>query len=66
MTDAVYCKHQYITMLTYTKADASLAASTELIKVLMQDAPLSIVHTKRENLTELANIFNRVATTLPN
>ena len=64
VTDTVYFKHQYITRPTYTKADAIV--SKELIRVLQHDAPANIGQTKKQKLTELANIFNKVAITLPN
>ena len=65
MTDVVYFKHQYVTMPTYTKADAIATTTQDLMKVLTQDVPSHIGQKDNEKLMELANIFNRVATKLP-
>ena len=56
----------HIKMPTFTKANAIVAASKELVWVLQNDAPSNIRQTEKETLTALANIFNKVDTTMPN
>ena len=53
-------------MPTYKKADTIVAVPKELIRVLQNNAPTNIWQTEKEKLTELATIFNKVATTMPN
>ena len=60
--DMAYFKHQYITMSTYTKADAMMAAAQNLMKVLTQKATSNIIRHDREKLIEPATIFQRYTT----
>ena len=53
-------------MPTYTNEDAVVAASKELIQVLQNDTPSNIGQTETKNLTALASIFNKVASTMTN
>ena len=63
--DMAYFKHQYITMPTYTKADAIMATVQNLMKVLTQEATSNIIQQEREKLIELATIFHEVVQKLP-
>ena len=66
MANTVYLMHQYIMMPTYTKVDAIMAASKELIWVLQNDTPSNIGQTETEKIAALASIFNKVSTTIIN
>ena len=47
--------------INMTKADAIVAASTQLIKVLQDEMPKNIGEQKKEQLIRLASIFHTVA-----
>ena len=56
-----FIKHQYITVTTFTKADAIVATVSQLAKVIWDKVPSNIGETEKEQLTTLVIIFNTVA-----
>ena len=54
-------KHQCITVPVFTKADATVATVTQLVKVIQDEVPTNMGETEKEQLTKLTTIFNTVA-----
>ena len=61
VADTVFFKHKYITVPNITKADAILAASTQLIKMLQGEIWTNIGKQEEEQLTRLAITFHTIA-----
>ena len=62
VADKVVLKHQYITVPTSSKADAIAAVANKLAQVTLDETSTSIRDTEKDQLTQLATIFNSVAT----
>ena len=62
VADMVFFKHHYITITTVSKADVIVAVAKALAQVIKNETPTDIGETEREQLTQLATIFNSIAT----
>ena len=51
VADTIFFKHQYITVPTITKADAIVAATTQLVKVPQKEVLMEIGEQEKEQLT---------------
>ena len=58
VSDKVLFKHQYITIPEVSKANAIVAAATQLIKVLQDELLKNISETNKEQQAHLASIFH--------